>query len=64
MGSLSTRAKLVLGSCGLLLTPSVAFADVAPKCGCTVDGTSAGMGWLLLAGVTALVIRYRRRGRR
>ena len=62
MGSLSARAKLVLGMCGLLLAPSVALADVAPtKCGCSVDGASAGIGWLLLAGVTALVIRYRRR---
>ena len=65
MGALSARAKLVIGSVGVLFAPSVAFADVAPtKCGCTVDGTSAGFGWLLLAGITALVIRYRRRDRR
>jgi MYXO-CTERM domain-containing protein len=57
---MGSRAKLLIVS-GLLLTPSVALADVAPKCGCTVDGTSAGLGWLLLAGITALVIRHRRR---
>jgi len=42
------------------LTPSLAFADVAPKCGCTIN--SAGVGWLVLRGLTALVILRRRRG--
>lgn len=62
MGSLSPRATTFLVGCGgLLLTPSLAFADVGPKCGCTIDGAGAGVGWLVLAGLTALVVRYRRR---
>jgi MYXO-CTERM domain-containing protein len=61
MGSLT---RLGLGFCGLLVTPGVAFADVAPKCGCTIDGAGVGLGWLLLAGVTVFVVRQRRRDRR
>lgn len=52
--------QVVIG--GVLLTPTLAFADVAPKCGCAVDSAGVGLGWVLLAGITALVIRHRRRG--
>jgi len=60
-GLYSARATAFVAGCGgLLLTPSLAFADVAPKCGCTIN--SAGVGWLVLGGLTALVILRRRRG--
>lgn len=52
--------KVVVGA--VLLTPTLAFADVAPKCGCAVNSAGVGVGWVLLAGITALVIRHRRRG--
>jgi MYXO-CTERM domain-containing protein len=45
------------------LTPSLAFADVAPKCGCTINSAGAGVGWLVLGGLTALIILRRRRDR-
>jgi len=57
---MGTLSKVFL-ACSVVFTPSLAFADVAPKCGCSIDGAGVGAGWLLLAGVTALVIRYRRR---
>ena len=65
MGALSARATAFLAGCGgLLLTPSLAFADVGPKCGCTMNSAGAGVGWLVLGGVTALIILRRRRGAR
>lgn len=63
MGSLSARATAFVAGCGgLLLAPSLAFADVAPKCGCSMNSAGAGVGWLVLGGLTALIILRRRRG--
>jgi MYXO-CTERM domain-containing protein len=63
MGSISARAVAFAAGCGgLLLTPSLAFADVAPKCGCTINSAGAGVGWLVLGGLTALIVLRRRRG--
>jgi len=60
---MSARATAFVAGCGgLLLTPSLAFADVAPKCGCTMNSAGAGVGWLVLGGLTALIILRRRRG--
>lgn len=62
MGSISARASAFVAGCGgLLLTPSLAFADVAPKCGCTINSAGAGLGWLVLGGLTAFIILRRRR---
>jgi len=63
MGSISARATAFVAGCGgLLLMPSLAFADVGPKCGCTMNSTGAGVGWLVLGGLAALIILRRRRG--
>jgi hypothetical protein len=62
MVSISARATAFVAGCGgLLLSPSLAFADVGPKCGCTMNSASAGVGWLVLVGVTVLIVLHRRR---
>jgi MYXO-CTERM domain-containing protein len=62
MGSIYARATAFVAGCGgLLLAPSLAFADVGPKCGCTMNSAGAGVSWLVLGGLTALIILRRRR---
>ncbi len=52
-----------LAAASLVLLPSLAFADVGPKCGCTTDSAGASVGALVLAGATLVAVLRRRRDR-